>query len=86
MNVEKDNRGSSELIKREDIKESPFTIITIDGKSFGTMGNYRLTEEGTKDQIKKELSKITWNRIIQVTMILNEIKDEVNEKLIKQTK
>lgn len=69
--------GSSETISREQIKDSPFTIITIDGKSFGTMGDYRVTEEGTLKEIKKQLKTITWNRIIQVVMLLEEMKNNL---------
>ena len=69
--------GSSETISRENVKDSPFTIITIDGKSFGTMGDYRLTEEGTIKEIRKQLKTITWNRIIQVIMLLDEMKNNL---------
>ncbi len=71
------SKDSSETIKREDVKDSPFTIITIDGKSFGTMGEYRLTEEGNIKEIRKQLKTITWNRIIQVVMLLDEMKNNL---------
>tara|TARA_B110000977_G_scaffold197660_1_gene280764 strand:+ start:2276 stop:2566 length:291 start_codon:yes stop_codon:yes gene_type:complete len=71
------SKDSSETIKREDVKDSPFTIITIEGKSFGTMGEYRLTEEGNIKDIKKQLKTITWNRIIQVVMLLDEMKNNL---------
>ena len=72
--VNKEDSGpKEELIERHEIPNSPFEVITTNGKSFGTMGNYRLTQPGSKKQIKKELEKITWNRIIQIVMILNEI-------------
>ena len=71
------SKGSSETIKREDVKDSPFTIITIDGKSFGSMGEYRLTEEGNIKDIRKQLKTITWNRVIQVIMLLDEMKNNL---------
>ena len=74
-NVEdQDKEASSETISREEVKDSPFHVITIDGESFGVMGDYRLTEKMSKEKVKKELKKITWNRIIQVIMLLEEIK------------
>lgn len=84
-NVEKQTKEdclNEELIQREDIKDSPFQIITVDNKSFGVMGKYRLTEEKeTKDEIRKDLESITWNRIIQVIMILDQINgDKKNNK------
>jgi hypothetical protein len=80
--VNKEDSGvKEEIIERHEIPNSPFEVITTNGSSFGTMGNYRLTAPGSKKEIKKELEKITWNRIIQVTMILNEItnKNKQNE-------
>lgn len=71
------SKDSSETIKREDVKDSPFTIITIEGKSFGTMGEYRLTEEGNIKDIRKQLKTITWNRVIQVVMLLDEMKNNL---------
>ncbi len=78
-NVEKTKDNSSEeLVKRKTIENTPFEIITVDGKSFGAMGQYRVTEP--KDTVKKvetELKKITWDRIVQVVMILKEVKNKV---------
>jgi translation elongation factor P/translation initiation factor 5A len=72
---EQDKQTSSQLVKKEEIKNSPFTIITQDGVSFGVMGNYKVTENAkSKKEIKKQLETITWNRIIQVVMLLDEIK------------
>ena len=75
-NVENTNNSNysknEELIKREDIKDSPFTMITTEEGTFGVMGKYRITEFGTTKEVKAELKKITWNRIIQVIMLINE--------------
>jgi len=74
---------NKELIKRVDVKNSPFTIITVNKKHFGVMGQYRITEESNSiKKIKDDLEKITWDRIIQVMMILNEKLDQ--EKLKKK--
>ena len=89
MSVKEPKENSnSELIKRDGITDSPFEVITQNGVSFGTMGQYRLTEPTTdKRKLKRELEKITWNRIIQVIMILDEMKDKLKEvKPIKEEK
>lgn len=76
---EADKNGS--LIERENIEDSPFTVISIEGYHFGVMGDYRITEKSnSKKEIIKELSKITWNRIIQIVMILDEVKGKLNLK------
>ena len=77
--IKADFSNNEELIKRLSIEDSPFEVITKDGASFGVMGNYRLTSKSTDEQsVKSELEKITWNRIIQVVMILNELKDKID--------
>ena len=78
MNVKEVNRqgSSEELVKREQIKDTPFTMIGMDGKWFGTMGEYRMTEQfDNKGELEDSLKCITWNRIIQVMMVINEIKE-----------
>jgi len=68
-----DPKETNELITRTEVDNSPFIIITTNGESFGTLGKYRITEPyHTIEQCKKELEKITWNRIIQVCLLLNE--------------
>jgi hypothetical protein len=77
VSITDNKKSGEELIKRKDIKDSPFEIITINGESFGAMGQYRITEKGKFKDIEKELSKITWNRIVQVVMLLDEAKEKV---------
>lgn len=46
------------------------------------MGDYRLTEKSNSARkVKEELKKITWNRIIQVVMLLDEVKSKINKKI-----
>jgi len=79
--IKGDFSKNEEIIKRLSIEDSPFEVITKDGASFGVMGNYRLTSKSTSaESVKSELEKITWNRIIQVVMILNELKEKINIK------
>lgn len=67
------SNGNTELIKRQDVKDSPFQIITTETGSFGVMGKWRITEMKDKpEEIKEELEEITWNRIIQVIMLITE--------------
>ena len=80
LNVE--SAEGSELISREEITDSPFVIITTENGSFGCMGKYRITEIGSKAEIKKELKKITWNRIVQVILLLQD-DDVVLKKITK---
>lgn len=71
--VKKKNEKAKELIEREEIKNTPFTIIKTKGKCFGVLGQHRITEEfSTKEEVKEDLREITWNRITQVLMIVIE--------------
>jgi len=63
-----------ELIKKEEIINTPFHVITTEGKSFGALGQYRLTENmGSPEEVEEELNKLTWNRIVQVVLLLNKL-------------
>ena len=77
----KDSGDGNQTIERTEIKDSPFHVITIEGESFGVMGDYRLTEKaGNKKDVIKQLETITWNRVIQVVMLLDEIKGKLKTK------
>jgi hypothetical protein len=89
MNVKKaDKEESSMMIERNPIEGSPFTVITLEENThFGVMGEYRVTEEkNSRGEVEDELRCITWNRIIQVMMILEEIKgkDKNFDKKVKE--
>lgn len=79
---------NKQVIKRLDIKDSPFQVVTIEGESFGTMGKYRLTEKkNSVREVKEELEAVTWNRIIQVILLLGDInKSEVELNKKKKSK
>ena len=87
--VNKEDSSGEELIKRKQITDSPFEVITRDGYSFGVMGNYRLTEQNYNknqvEEVNKELEKVTWNRVVQVIMILDEIKEKLKTEEIVKT-
>ena len=49
------------------------------------MGDYRLTEKSASEtEVREELSKITWNRIVQVVMLLEEVRTKINNKIKEQ--
>lgn len=66
------SKENTELITRENVKDTPFVIIGTPEGYFGSMGPYRITEVRSKTEVKKELEAITWNRIVQVMMLLLE--------------
>jgi hypothetical protein len=90
MNVVKANKDdyskTEELVERYPVKNTPFTIITIEDENFGVMGEYRITESyKSRGECEDALVPFTWNRMIQVVMILEEIrkKDKDFDKKVR---
>ena len=55
------------LIDIEVLENTPFGIVTIEGKSFGVIGQNRITEEYEDiEKLKEDLMKIDWNKIVNV--------------------
>ena len=55
------------LIDIEVLEDTPFGTVTIGGKSFGVIGQNRITEEYEDiEKLKKDLKKIDWNKIVNV--------------------
>ena len=76
MEIEKDNPLSEELINREPLEDTPFTIITVKEKgiSFGALGIYKVTKDfKTPEEVKSYFKDITWNKIANLIIIINEI-------------
>lgn len=62
---------NSEIFKTKEVEETPFTVITIGETSFGTIGKYKLTNDFmTVEEAEEDVKKITWNRLVNVIMIL----------------
>lgn len=80
LGIDDAKEKAEELIKRRDVEDTPFTVITQEGKSFGVMGEYRITEpEEDPDVVYLELQGLSWNRITQVMMILLEKQEALKE-------
>ena len=74
MNPETITIENQELIKRHEIKDTPFTIVEIDGEFFGAMGQYRLTEKfNTYEEAHNTITANTWNNITNLILTLHEI-------------
>ena len=60
-----DNKSS--LIDIKVLENTPFGIVTIEGKSFGVIGRDRITEEYEDvEKLKEELTKIDWDKIVNL--------------------
>lgn len=82
MKTEQIEEYNYELITRKNVKDTPFTIITNneEGRSFGTIGKYKITEERkTPEEVEEEITKITWDNIIKIMTIIIEINNNNNK-------
>ena len=60
-----DNKSS--LIDIKVLENTPFGIVTIEGKSFGVIGQNRITEEYEDvEKLKEDLAKVDWNKIVNL--------------------
>lgn len=73
------NSNSNEIITREEIDHSPFTIITTDEGSFVVMGKARLTNTLSIEEARHWCNVITWDKLLQVIIVLKEHDREVEE-------
>jgi hypothetical protein len=65
---------NDELIKKTEIKDTPFTIVEIEGEFFATMGNYRMTEKySTFEEAYDAIMANTWNNVTNLIIVLTEI-------------
>lgn len=79
MNIQVDKEKNTELIKKKEVKDSPFTIITTENGSFAALGNYQITKQyKTIKQAEDAVTKITWNRITQLISLIIEINRKMN--------
>lgn len=78
---------NEELIKREDIKDSPFHLISTEKGHFVSVGEYRITElRETREQALDDIKDITWNRIVQIVLILMEQRQKIEQEIAKSNK
>lgn len=74
LTLKKKDERSKQLFTRTDVKDTPFQIITRDNISFGVFGKYKITNDYESiNACEKELKEITWNRIVQVFSLINEM-------------
>ena len=72
--LEKTNKQDY-LIERIDIEDSPFTIVGNKEMGYmGTMGKWKITEiYKTKEEAKETTEKPSWNRMVQVMLLIKEL-------------
>ena len=60
-----DNKNS--LIDIKVLENTPFGTVTIEGRSFGVIGQNRITEEyDDVEKLREDLKKVDWNKIVNV--------------------
>lgn len=72
MNTEIEKQIGTELIKKIDIKGSPFTIVQKEGKHFLTMGKYQISEPMEEEEIAIYMMENEYNIIATMIGIIAE--------------
>ena len=75
-----DKKDSSNEIEYTPVENTPFTIVKQNEQYYGLLSNHRLTESYlSKEVCEKELTAITWDRIVQVIWTVAEKMSQINE-------
>jgi hypothetical protein len=75
--VDKKVSSNEELIKRTEIKGTPFVKVEQEGQKFLTLGNYRITDvDMTDEEIEKLTKKQDW---LFLTTVIGVIAEQVNK-------
>ena len=75
LNVEEQNKQDYlNNLKIESIENTPFSTVSQTGEHFGAIGKHKITESfKTIEELKEELTKMSWDRIVQVVWAITEI-------------
>lgn len=65
----------------EPVEGTPFAIVRADEELyFGVIGNHKITTDyNSKEELKEELTKITWDRLVQVIWAVAEKFEKINK-------
>lgn len=82
MNADESKDVSSELIKRENIKGTPFTLIQQEGHGcFATMGKYQITEKFEQPvEVLNYLENNTYKVILSMILIVTKDRDSLERQ------
>jgi len=87
MTTEDKNKSEAkELFEKIPIENSPFVVIrqSDNGKCFAVFGKYKITEDMSNvEECIKVATEITWDRMIQVMTLVNDMMSDINELKLK---
>lgn len=62
------------------LERTPFTLVSDEGKVYGVMRKYRLTEGfESEEEAEKQVKAITWDRLVQVFSIMINEQDKIKQ-------
>ena len=78
--IKEGTEKGSETLKKEAIPNTPFVVIEENGKFYGLIGKYRLTEEcETRREAVTETTKMTWDNLIKMMIVIQDMEIEINK-------
>lgn len=81
MSVSEDQpkEHSGKIIEREQIPDSPFTLITIDEGSFIAMSKYRITDYyKTKEEALEQVNVANWDFLVTTMITVMRLEKVIN--------
>lgn len=72
MNTEMEQQKGTQIIEREEMAGTPFTLVTTEGKTFLTMGKYQISEPMEKEEIGQYMMENEWNIITTIIGIISQ--------------
>lgn len=78
----KKNENPTEIFSKMPIENTPFLIIYNEEQkiAFGVFGQYKITKDfDNTDDVRKELTNMTWDKIITVMSLVYEMLKSQNQ-------
>lgn len=71
--------GKDEIVKRREVENTPFVMVSIGDQHFVTMGKYRLTPPQTEEECNQWITELSWDKVLSVVHIMVETHLEYRE-------
>lgn len=76
---------SDEMVKRENVKGSPFSIIQTENKTFIALGMYKVSQdELSYKECKEAIEKKDWSLILNVARLIAMDEIKIDQKMQQQ--
>lgn len=80
LQQESSNTTDKQVSTFKPLQGTPFTLVSDEGKVYGVMGKYRLTEAfESEEEAEIQVKAITWDRLVQVFSIMINEQEKIKQ-------